>query len=323
MEVVHRHCASPAIRQAGRLACVAALAATLAVSLGSGAARADTLHLLTEDNRPLSFALGGDEPSGLGGPNGPRGPRGPSRRSGGTGSPAGTGVMGGTSGPGVTGVTGVTAGPGNTAGPAGGIGGVCAEVVQAMAQLLGVAPQVTLMPWARAFERAQKDENTGLFCTARTPEREALFQWVGPLLAVEAAFYARRDSGQRLASLDEARTASTILVVRSFFTHQFLQAQGFANLHSVSRPEDMLRMLMNDRAPLMFANKLTVPELAAQQGVPLADLVPLRSVLRVDEYLAFSPRTPPQVVARWAAALAMLKRDGTLGRILARWNAGD
>ena len=175
----------------------------------------------------------------------------------------------------------------------------------------------------RAFERAQKERNTGLFCTARTPERERLFQCVGPLMAVEGVFYTRRGSGQRLASLDEARGVPTILVVRSFFTHQFLQTQGFTNLHSVSRPEDMLRMLMNDRAPLMFANKLTVPEMAAQQGVALADLVPLRSVLRVDEYLAFSPRTPPQTVARWAAALAALRRDGTLGRILARWNAGD
>jgi polar amino acid transport system substrate-binding protein len=245
-----------------------------AASVGSRAARADTLQLLTEENRPLSYAL----PSG-----------------------SGSGAAAGGSG----------------------VGGICAEVVQAMAQRLGVAPQVTLLPWARAFERAQKDANTGLFCTARTPEREALFQWVGPLMAVEGVFYARRGSGQRLDSLDEARAASTILVVRSFFTHQFLQAQGFTNLHTVSRPEDMLRMLMNDRAPLMFANSLTVPEMAAQQGVALADLVPLRSVLRVDEYLAFSPRTPPQTVARWASALAALRRDGTLGRILARWNAVD
>jgi polar amino acid transport system substrate-binding protein len=226
----------------------------------------DTPHFLTEDNRPLSFAL-----------------------------------------------------PGSS----GGIGGVCAEVLMAMAQQLGEVPQFTLLPWARAFERAQKERNTGLFCTARTAEREGLFQWVGPLMAVEGVFYGRRGGGQRLSSLDEARQASTILVVRSFFTHQFLQVQGFTNLHTVSRPEGMLRMLMNDRAPLMFANKLTVPEMAVQQGVPLADLVPLRSVLRVDEYLAFSPRTPPQTVARWAAALAALRRDGTLGRILARWNAVD
>lgn len=273
MKVVPARRMTPAARRgARRLMPGIGLAWTLAAALASGAARADTLQLLTEDNRPLSFPLPAD---------------------------------------------------GRPGGGAGRVGGVCAEVVQAMAQQLGVAPQVTLLPWARAFERAQKDENTGLFCTARTPEREALFQWVGPLMAVEGVFYARRDSGQRLASLDEARAAPTILVVRSFFTHQFLQSQGFANLHSVSRPEDMLRMLMNDRAPLMFANKLTVPELAAQQGVPLADLVPLRSVLRVDEYLAFSPRTSPQVVARWAAALAALRRDGTLGRILARWNAGD
>ena len=118
----------------------------------------------------------------------------------------------------------------------------------------------------------------------------------------------------QLSSLDEARRVPTILVVRSFFTHQFLQAQGFTNLHTVSRPEDMLRMLVNDRALLMFANKLTVPELAAQQGVPLADLVPLRSVLH---WTSTSPSRRARRRRRWRAGPRRWPRCGAT----ARWRA--
>src|SRR6202035_2593591 len=36
-------------------------------------------------------------------------------------------------------------------------------------------------PWSRAYRLALQMEDTCVFSTSRTPEREALFTWVGPL----------------------------------------------------------------------------------------------------------------------------------------------
>lgn len=197
--------------------------------------------------------------------------------------------------------------------------GLCTEIVEAVVRKVGVPSTMTLLPWARAYAMAQKEPDTGLFCTARTAEREALFQWVGPLATVEGVFYARQGSGMVLRNLVEAKSAARILVVQDFFTHHFLRAQGFANLEPVPHPEDMLRMLLYGRAPLMFANSLTVPELLKQSGAAPNAIEPVLSAMQVDEYLAFSRSTPAATVQRWQAALDALRRDGVLQRIWSKW----
>lgn len=204
--------------------------------------------------------------------------------------------------------------------------GLCTEIVDAVAHKVGGASSMTLLPWARAYAMALKEPDTGLFCTARTAEREPLFQWVGPLATVEGVFYARQGSGIVLRNLGEAKSAARILVVQDFFTHQFLRAQGFANLEPVPHPEDMLRMLVFGRAPLMFANSLTVPELLKQSGMAPSAIEPVLSALQVDEYLAFSRSTPAETVQRWQAALDELRRIGVIQRIWMKWGvitAGD
>jgi polar amino acid transport system substrate-binding protein len=39
---------------------------------------------------------------------------------------------------------------------------------------------ITSYPWARAYQMAVKVDDTCVFSTSRTPERETLFTWIGP-----------------------------------------------------------------------------------------------------------------------------------------------
>ena len=41
---------------------------------------------------------------------------------------------------------------------------------------------IEMVPWARGYRYAQKIKNAILFLTSRTPEREHLFKWVGPVI---------------------------------------------------------------------------------------------------------------------------------------------
>ncbi|UTA47110.1 ABC transporter substrate-binding protein [Simiduia sp. 21SJ11W-1] len=41
--------------------------------------------------------------------------------------------------------------------------------------------QIEVLPWARGFRSAKQGPHAVLFSTLRTPEREAHFQWVGPI----------------------------------------------------------------------------------------------------------------------------------------------
>ncbi len=59
-----------------------------------------------------------------------------------------------------------------------------------------------MLPWARAYTRAQAERDTCLFATARLDNREKLFVWVGPLASNLWGVYGRGD----FAGSGEARS---------------------------------------------------------------------------------------------------------------------
>lgn len=60
--------------------------------------------------------------------------------------------------------------------------------------------QIRLMPWARSYRTALKTPNYVLFSTARTPEREKLFKWAGPITTNHVVLLAKKSRGMRINS---------------------------------------------------------------------------------------------------------------------------
>ncbi|ALV07431.1 substrate-binding periplasmic protein [Roseateles depolymerans] len=197
--------------------------------------------------------------------------------------------------------------------------GLTVEIVQAIQQRLGQDLPIEVLPWARAFREAQEQTPTALFATARIPERESLFQWVGPLVQFRSTFYARSGVPVQTRTLDDARHASRILVVRDWYTAQQLRTQGFRNLQTVSDPVQGVRMLMAGRAPLLAGERVSMPQTLALAGVKPSQIRELFSFAVNDGYIAFSLSTPKATVTAWQARLQELKRDGTFQAIYKRW----
>ncbi|MDD1724281.1 MAG: transporter substrate-binding domain-containing protein [Methanospirillum sp.] len=53
---------------------------------------------------------------------------------------------------------------------------------------------ITVMAWSDGYQKTRSQNNTAIFSTARTPERENLFSWVGPLVEDPMVFYATNRS---------------------------------------------------------------------------------------------------------------------------------
>jgi hypothetical protein len=90
------------------------------------------------------------------------------------------------------------------------------------------AGAVSWMPWARAMVSAANG-NCLLFPLARTPEREAAWQWLAPLARDRFVLVLSRDvvdRGEELAELRQLRVGS----VRSAFVIGRLMALGFQNI---------------------------------------------------------------------------------------------
>lgn len=201
--------------------------------------------------------------------------------------------------------------------------GLATEVVREIMRRTGQSAPISVVPWARGYQQAQVRPNTGLFVTMRTSEREALFKWVGPLARAVTSFYALRSSALRLASLEQARQLGAIAVPRDWYSHQRLQAEGFANLYPVTGPAQLIRMLKRGRVKLVVLDNLSLNALLAQGGIQPGEVERLFSFMHSDAYIAFSPQTDDALVARWQAELDDMKADGSFTAIYHKWLPGE
>jgi len=202
--------------------------------------------------------------------------------------------------------------------------GLSTEVVEEILRRTGTHVSIAVVPWARDYRSALEEPNVGLFVAMRTPEREPLFKWVGPVTTVRTSFYSRRGSTEvKVASLDEARKAEVIAVPREWFSHQVLRSLGFANLDAVANTDVMVRMALTGRAQLMVADNQTLPAQLAQVDATMAQVDRHYTFMKTSSYIAFSRGTPDAVVRQWQQTLNEMKRDGSFARIYTRWLPSD
>ena len=65
--------------------------------------------------------------------------------------------------------------------------------------------EIQLVPWTEGYQAALKGNNTVLFTTARTPEREQAFKWVGPIYTDRDVIFAKPDRGININSPDDLK----------------------------------------------------------------------------------------------------------------------
>ncbi len=197
--------------------------------------------------------------------------------------------------------------------------GYAVEVVRELVRRTGSPAQIEIMPWTRGYYLARHDPHTALFMVVRTPERESMFRWVGPILQGTTRFYSLKDSGLRIESLDAAARAGTLALPKQWYTYETLERMGFTNLHGVPGPRQMVSMLKHGRVKLIATEDLTLREELAMGGLTVDDVQGHLAFMQSDYYIAFSPHTPSEQVANWQRHLEAMRADGSLRRIRQRW----
>lgn len=213
--------------------------------------------------------------------------------------------------------------PYNYLGPEGTIAGSSTEVVREILSRLGEDAEIELVAWSDGYDRALTTPDTALYSTARTMERENLFRWVGPIGSYDIIFYAQNNSGISLTSLEEAKKAGTIAVVRDDARHQYLLSRNVSNFALYPDDESCVRALMSGDCQLWLGSGVIVDQTIAQAGYRSEDLRPLYTVQKSELYIAFNNQTSPEIVATWQDALDAMKKDGTYGAILSRYRLAE
>jgi polar amino acid transport system substrate-binding protein len=201
--------------------------------------------------------------------------------------------------------------------------GLAVEIVQEIQRRLGQKQNIEFMPWARAFREVKGPGKVALFSMARTPEREKQFKWVGPIVTFYSSIYAPAKNGMRLRSMEDAKRAQAVLVVRDWFTAEELKTLGFQNLLPVTDPVTAIKMLLAKRAPFYATERLSMPQIMAKAGISEDALEIVYSYASSEGYIAFSTDTPDAEIKAWSDKLQEMKRDGSFLAIYKRWLPKD
>lgn len=198
--------------------------------------------------------------------------------------------------------------------------GIGVEIVQLLMTLNGLASNdIEVFPWKRAYRLAKFRANVGLFSMSRIKQRETQFKWVGPLYSMQSSLFAQQDFQGEITTLEDARSAGSILVQAGGSSEQQLRSLGFTNLVPVQEPTRQLEMLLLGRASLLFTTDAAILYQLNKINLETSAIKPMLRVRSSDFYLAFSKVTPDETIRKWQATLETLKKSGALQKIQAKY----
>lgn len=207
-------------------------------------------------------------------------------------------------------------------GAGGELEGYAVELVREIQRRVGSRVPIEMVPWARGYNEILKSPGVVLFSMSRSAEREGLFRWVGPIAETAFGFYCRADSLVRVDSLDGAKKLRAIGVVQDDIRHQFLAANGFANLEPVTDNSTNLKKLFAGRIDVFAGSLNDIEAELASAGRKKEDVRLLYVFYRVDVYIAMSKTIPPAAAAAWNGALESMREDGFFREVMDRWYPG-
>jgi polar amino acid transport system substrate-binding protein len=184
----------------------------------------------------------------------------------------------------------------------------------------GYINNINLTLWNNAYAIVQYLPNSAIFATARTPERENMFQWVGPISSNRTCFYTRSSLGLTIETLEQAKALQSIATPNGWCTHDFLKNNNFQNIVATSlTPQDAFNQLINGEVQALLLPDMDVKWLADINGVPMSDLTQQMEAAIFNSYIAFSLNTPASTVQQWQSHLNAMKADGTFETIWNKW----
>lgn len=204
--------------------------------------------------------------------------------------------------------------------------GMTTDIVRAIMAMTGDNFEMLMLPSMRSSYTLNNRPRTIMYSLFRTPEREAQYKWVGPIVQESIYPYQLAEAQRPVNSLEQLRHAPQITTRQAGLIPDLLQAQGFTNLdRSAGGNQQLYRMLLAKRTDLIVGDTAAgVAYNTRQLNIAPGTLrkIPVE-LYRASLYIAFSRDSDDKVVAAWSSALEQLRRSGELQRIEHRYEQAE
>lgn len=202
------------------------------------------------------------------------------------------------------------------------ITGMATDIVRAIMALTGDNFEMLILPSMRTTHVLQSRPKTIMYSLFRTPQREPLYKWVGPIVEESIYPYQLANAPQPVRSLEQLLRAPLITTRHAGLVPDMLQSLGFNNLDkSATENEQLYRMLLAGRTDIIIGDTAAGTAYYSRQlNIAPGTLrqIPIE-LFRASLYIAFSRDSDDEVVSAWASALERLRHSGELERIKHRY----
>jgi len=193
------------------------------------------------------------------------------------------------------------------------------EVIKLILKKLNLKNKIFVYPWRRGYLMTKQEPNTALFSTTRTPEREKLFKWVGPLSQKKFNIYALKKSQIKINTLEDLNKYK-IGVERETINEQMLRSRNINNLSRVNYPSQNLGMLLKNRIQLWSISSSTFHETLKENNINEDKFESVFLLNQAKLYIAFNLNTSDDIINAWQNAYDELYLSRKVEEIFKRYN---
>lgn len=192
------------------------------------------------------------------------------------------------------------------------ITGLCVDIIKEVFKSASVPYKMKLRNWSYGISRVSRSANNGIFCTARTSDREKQFKWVGPITSYNATLFAKPNSKIVLNTVEDARKYKIGGYKGDFMSEYFIK-NNF-NISTVANDVMNPSRLKQGSIDLWVAEELVGPYIASD-ALDMEGLTKVLSFKSTPVYLALNPETSDSIVNKLQKSLDAARTSGKLDNL--------
>lgn len=176
------------------------------------------------------------------------------------------------------------------------------------------------LPWARAYKTVLQEPASCLFVMTRTPSRENLFKWVGPIMPTTIAVIARKDKHFSIHTQEDLKHLSIAALQNDIGQTLLIEAGYPAEKISINPYATGIIEMMNKNRLDAWAYEESVAKFfIRQEGYKTNDFERLFTLEQSYLFFAFNINTPDEIITAFQKTFAEIAARGDLERIIHRY----
>lgn len=161
--------------------------------------------------------------------------------------------------------------------------------------------------WEDVYQKTLTQNNTVLCILARSPEREKLFQWAGPIDKTSNVIFCLRDSSDQLKNMSPA-DMKIGAITDDIATTALINAGG-KDIVYASEPKELITMLEKHEIDGWAYASMPGKQLIQKYATSPDSIVPVHHLATYDYYFAFNLNTPSPIVQAFQDMLDIIRTD--------------